>query len=331
MNTITKSSLFFLFSLTLVGIFLPLSETLFAQTTKTLTSNNEIITTMDFSNSGKYFCVGGNKETLEVWDLSSGERITQFKEHNGIIMAAAISPNEDIIASAEQGIGGIFSVKSKIEIWDLNSGEELLSIMAGLDIRSLDFSADGSKIVAGGAGKIQLFSTETGKLATEFKLKKNFCFASFSGDDKIFAVLVPYELQNKRYVFKPNNYTLKSFDSVSGEELSSFATPEYWELCVKQFEMLDLNLSAMPPQTDFLSFSKPSDANLLFILKQGNVIEIWDPAEGTQLGTLKKGFTVLKITAEDSGRYIATCGDNNLISIWDLASVPEVASRMATK
>ncbi|MBV6506934.1 MAG: hypothetical protein ILNGONEN_02522 [Syntrophorhabdaceae bacterium] len=324
MNTMAKSRVFFAIVLMLMVAvtFLSLSTKLFAQTTKTLTSQSDAIRTMTFSKSGKYFVVGGSSKLVEVWDLTNNERIKEMKGHKEVIRSVAFSPKEDIVASTD--------VSAKLIVWELSSGRPLHTISAGPFITTLDLNEDGTLIEVGGADKIQLFSVDAGTKTAEIKTPKAWNNSRFHKENVV-SLLIPYEIRDKQISFKRNNYTLKTFNSITGNELNSFATPDFWEMRVKLFELHDVNISAIPPQTNILDSDKADDANLFFILKPNNIIEIWDSAEGIKLGTLQKGFSILRIAVEPSGRYIATSGENNLISLWDLASMPEVASRMVTK
>lgn len=332
MKLTIKSNTFWaiLLLLSWLGTSPSLNRKLFAQTTKTVTSKSDFITTMTFSKSGRYFVTGGSSKLVEVWDMTSNERIKEMKGHSEVIVHVSVSSNEKIIVSASDSKAGVFNVKSELIIWDLDAGTAQSTISAAPYIKTLSFNEDGTMITIGAADKTQVFSVDDGTKAAEIKTKKMFNYAGFKNED-IISLLIPYEIKDKHFFIKNNNFTLKTFNSMTGNELNSFSTPEYWEMLVKYFELFDINISAVPPQTEILSVYKAENANLLFILKPNNLIDIWDSMEGLKLATLQKGFAILLLAIEPSGRYIATSGDNNLISLWDLASMPEVASRMATK
>jgi len=145
MNTLANSRVFFAVTLMLLvaGTFLSLSTKLFAQTTKTLTSQSDAIRTMAFSKSGKYFVAGGSSKLVEVWDLTNSERIKEMKGHSEVITSVAFSPKEDIIASAEVSKDGLLSVSAKLIMWELGSGRPIYTISAGPHITTLDFNEAG--------------------------------------------------------------------------------------------------------------------------------------------------------------------------------------------
>ncbi|GEM_PF-3454234 len=332
MNIMTKSKIFFAIvrTLLLAGAVLILNMKLIAQTTKNFSSQSEIIASIAFSSSGKYLVGGGSSKTVEVWDLTSNTLLKEMKGHRRNITNVAFSNKENTIASATTSKGGLFSANAELIIWDLESGLPLYNIAAGPYINTLSFNNDGSLLVVGAIDKIQVFSVDTGTKCSEIKTKKVFNFSDFN-QENIVSLLIPYEKIGERFVQQSNNFMVKTFNYITGNELNSFVTSNYWEMLVKFCELYDTNISAVPPQIEMLSIEKPKNANLLFILKPNNLIEIWDSMEGLKLATLQKGIIISRMFVEPSGRYLATCGKNNIITLWDLASVPEVASRMATK
>jgi len=312
-----------------LGLLSPNNKVL-SQTTRTLTSQSDVLNCLEFSKSGKYLIAGGSSKVVEIWEVSSGERLKELKGHGEPVFKALISPDERFAVSTTAAKGGLLSVSAELKIWDMDTGTPRHSTSAGPLVYTLSFNDEGSLIAVGTADKIQIFSTENGTKTNEIKTKKMINLAGFKKEN-IISLLIPYDKVDKTIIPRSNNFTLKTFNSITGNELNSFATPEFWEMFVKIYELYEFNISALPPQTEMLSGIKAEQANLFFILKPDNLIEIWDPSEGLKLGTLKKGFAVRNMAIENSGRYIATSGDNNLISLWDLASMPEVASRMATK
>ncbi len=118
MKLIIKSNAFLAFFLMLLCLKTSLSfnSKLFAQTTKTLTSKSDDVTTMAFSKTGRYFVAGGSSKLVEVWDLTNDERIKEMKGHNGIIENVAFSSKENLVASNAISKGGVFSASAELII-----------------------------------------------------------------------------------------------------------------------------------------------------------------------------------------------------------------------
>lgn len=319
----------FLLSVLIIGTFS--SAEILAQTTRTLSSNSEAISSLEFSNSGKYLIAGGSSKTIEVWEVASGEKLKELKGHKDAVWKATISSNERFIVSTAMAKGGLFSVSAAMNIWDFDSSALLHSVSAAPLVYSLTFNEDGSAIAVGTVDKIQLFSVESGAKSAEIKTDKMINYYAAYNKGNLVSLLIPYDKAGKSIVPRSNNFTIKTFNGITGSELTSFATPDFWEMYVKFYEIYEVDISALPPQIEMLLGNKAESVNLFFTLKADNLIEIWDSSEGVKIATLKRGFAIRNVVVENSGRYLATVGDNNLISLWDLASVPGVASRMAAK
>lgn len=135
----------FLLSVLIIGTFL--SAEIFAQTTRTLSSQSEAISSLEFSKSGKYLIAGGSSKTIEVWEVTSGEKLKELKGHKDAVWRVTVSSNERFIVSTAMAKGGLFSASAAMNIWDFDSGTLLHSVSAGPLVYSLTFNEDGSTIV----------------------------------------------------------------------------------------------------------------------------------------------------------------------------------------
>lgn len=100
-----------------------------------------------FSNNGNLLALRDSDiDELSVWDVSGAPARRLFAMHTGYLAQAAFSPNEDILATADDG---------KYKLWDARSGLLLRtltpkeSIPADADVGAVAFSLDGSVLAVG--------------------------------------------------------------------------------------------------------------------------------------------------------------------------------------
>jgi WD40 repeat protein len=78
---------------------------------------------------------------VRVWHSETGQELMAFEEHRSVVMAVAVAPAGDIIASG--------SNDGMLILWNLETREGLLSIPAHASgIKSVRFSFDGTKIAS---------------------------------------------------------------------------------------------------------------------------------------------------------------------------------------
>jgi hypothetical protein len=112
---------------------------------------------MAFSPVGAMLATGGNKGTVQVWNMPDGvERWTQ-PGHTGTVLAVAFAPDGSVLATG--GANGV-------DLWDTSTGarRDELTDHAGL-VRSVAFAPDNHTLAAGDdAGTIRVWDLRTGEL-----------------------------------------------------------------------------------------------------------------------------------------------------------------------
>jgi eukaryotic-like serine/threonine-protein kinase len=97
----------------------------------------------------------------QVWDTATGKCIASCTSHKRIVLAAALSPCGNYVASA--GDPGF------VRLWDANTGAELAQLRGHPAPRGVAFSPDGSLVaVADSDGTARLFAVPSGTLLCRF-------------------------------------------------------------------------------------------------------------------------------------------------------------------
>jgi WD40 repeat protein/serine/threonine protein kinase len=101
---------------------------------------------MAFSPDGKRLATGGEKHTVKIWDVQTGEELRTLPGHRGDVYTVAFSPDGRWIASGSED--------STVKVWDGRSGEPVRSFRGhtGL-VASVAFSPDGRCLISGSRDK----------------------------------------------------------------------------------------------------------------------------------------------------------------------------------
>jgi len=336
----------------------------FCQTIKSLPSASFTLEAVAFSPDGNWLAVGGNNVNIELWDVNTGQKIKDFKNPSiggrlSTISIIAFSPTGKYMASAT-GIMGNTKGKAlptffkggmgqNIHLWETATGMLVKKLATNETVvTSLCFNSDETYLVSGTINEIKVFELPSGK-KTEIKFKGNFNHPfGFNKDGQLIVVHYPYVETMRQYPavsvagitssllehyeYIPNRFTVKTWSLATGKESDVSVTfADRWELIAKLYDLLGINIKAIPAQSEVISVERAPLTNLLFILKQGNQLEIWDEAEGIKLASLQKGIDIQQMAVAPNGQYLATVGNTNVVSLWNLASISEIGSRISIK
>lgn len=112
-------------------------------------------------NGGRALTVSnGNSEgtyVATVWDTATGQPVHSCASHKRLVLAAAISPSGNYVASAGD--------PRFVRLWDANTGAELSQLRGHPAARAIAFSPDDSLVAIGDAdGSAHLYAVPSGEL-----------------------------------------------------------------------------------------------------------------------------------------------------------------------
>lgn len=268
------------------------------------------------------FAVGGQNGKIELWDTTTGKKLSTLSGHGGEIqdgkfvgdgsnhvLDLEFSPDSTLLASG--------SKDKTVRLWDTTTGDELAILREHTDWTNvLAFSPNGKRLASGSTDKtVRLWDTATGEL-----------LSTLTGHLNSIAALA----------FSPDGSTLASG--------SADGTIRFWN--IETGDLLPLHIIGHTQWVKAVSFFK--DSSTLASVAFNGVITLWDmktsqktglqtsgsrdllstlafSPDGTKLVSLgvKKGSICFEV---GSGRAISTYESDPLIRLTDVSTGGELAN-----
>jgi WD40 repeat protein len=233
-----------------------------------------------FTPENQLFALGrGAEEDLKVWNLSNGRFATLGKAK--IISSAAFSKDAELVAVA---------AASQIKIYSTRNGKLIGTLTAsGVDVYSLDFSPDGTKLLSGDRqGNVIISDVSTGQ--TEVQLNSGNMYY--------------------RAVFSPDGKQIASADQDGKIKI--------WDVLSATVQK---TLSGHTGVAKLLSFSP--DGRLLASAADDNTVRIWDPASGKELA-VSHSDPVQRFAFTPDGKRLVTASLDGAVVLWDITRMLEI-------
>jgi len=233
--------------------------------------------------SVEYIVTGSVDDSVKVWDQKDGSLKLKhvLSGHSLGVVSVAVSADGTKCASS--------SLDSSLRLWDLETGEKLSSIEVGpVDIWTVVFSPDDKFIVSGShAGKIHMYSTETGKQENALDTRGG-----------KFTLSVAYSPDGKYIASGAIDGIINIFDVAHGKILRT------------------LEGHAMPIRS--LCFSP--DSQLLLTASDDGHMKLYDVKDANVAGTLSGHASwVLGVAFAPDGKKFASSSSDHTVKIWELA------------
>jgi WD40 repeat protein len=137
---------------------------------RVLSAHGQQVSCLAFSADGRRFASASHDGSVKVWQTLTGQCESSYSGHGaGHLWSVAISADGRRVASAADD--------GAVNVWDQDKGKEPLTLRADtLRPRSVAFSADGKRIVAGGEYNlspaddlVRVYDAATGKLRLDLR------------------------------------------------------------------------------------------------------------------------------------------------------------------
>ena len=323
---------------------------------------NTWISSLAFSSDSKLLVSSSISldHAVKIWDVTTGECLQTFKEHQQWVWSVAFSPKVKTVASGSdddtiriwnlatgkcrvlRGSKRVWTVAFNsekilasggfdrtIRLWDVVTGECIKTFLGHqAPVWAVAFSADGQTLASGSADKtIKLWDVETGK-----------CRQTLEGHTREVRSLA-FSTGN-RLVSGSFDRTVRLWDTTTGNLLKTLKghVDQIWAVTAN-------------PQTDTIASGDKSQiiklwnaesgkclttirgyANWIWtiaiscngLLASGGLdkdIRLWDPETGTVTATLKGHQNMIwSVKFSADGQLLASCSDDATIKLWDIAT-----------
>ena len=169
----------------------------------TLDLAGQKLTSVRFSDDGRFLGLGGDKGLVRLWELPSATLKLEFTSPRDV-QALAISPDTKLLAAAP--------LEEAVEVWDVTYGKQLTRMRAPFSGTSaLAFSPDSHWLAtADGDANIRAYDARTGTLR------------STTEDFLLEAFAIAYSTDGKYILAGGADRAINVIDSSSGKVLRSF-------------------------------------------------------------------------------------------------------------
>ncbi|MFZ4590378.1 MAG: protein kinase domain-containing protein [Ignavibacteria bacterium] len=264
-----------------------------------------VITCIGLSPNGYYVVAGFQDGGYDVWDIDTGESISESDEFDGYgttsttnrVNSICFSPDgRDILFGEDYGTIRLlekYTGEDKIEftglIIELDSGS---TYSPDGSVNSVCFYPEGWFVLSGhGHGAIRLWDASKGKVIRKFEghndVVESVCFST-----------------DGRYILSASwDQTIRLWETDSGKEIRKF--------------------EGHTSSVESVSFS--SDGKLVLSSSNDHTIRLWDTQSGKEIRKLDgNAGCVNSVCFSPDKRFILSGNDDNSVRIWDLETGKEV-------
>ncbi|MEO0349817.1 MAG: NACHT domain-containing protein [Cyanobacteria bacterium P01_A01_bin.15] len=251
-----------------------LAETTFSKVTSSIRS-------LAFSPDGKCLAIGDFKNTVQIWDVITGQVVRFCLGHLDWVASIAYSSDGKTLASG--------SDDHLIKLWSTNSGRCIRTLEGHSDwVLSVAFGADNTTLVSGSKdNSLKLWSTVSGV-----------CLQTFEGhSDTIWAVALSPD--NKTLASGSQDQTVKLWSTKSGK-------------CIRTLEghTLGIPCIALSP-----------DGKILASGSYDQTIKLWSMDSGGCIRTLEEHMgSIWSMTFTPDSKILASGSEDHTIKVWSIDS-----------
>lgn len=247
-----------------------------------LAGHTQAITSLLFHSNGQTVFVTSRDGSFRGYNAASGQQ-TFAANHGAAINSLAVSPNEQVLATAGEN--------NVVRLWQTNGGgfgpQQLTGCPA--PVKSVAFSPDGSKVLAGTAGDkpvALVFDLQSGVLQQRL--------TSHTGP--VLALNTIGDAQNP---------TAASVLSADSESLWQWSLPGIRHIPGHGGQITSLA-------------TLPGSPNQVLSGSLDTTIRRWNLDNAQQLGQFNHGGAVMSIAVRPDGQRLASASDNHTAKLWNI-------------
>jgi len=265
------------------------------------------IRTLAFSPDGKYLAIGAGGNSVKLWDLQRGSKVTYLKGKFGWINSVAFSLNGKYLAAAGKG--------RTIRVWEIG-GEKIRSIdLEGKTgwINSISFSPNGDYLAAGGRGKgVRIWEVKKKRVIKTLGSSNAIASLFLSADKRDCVNSIAFSPDGK-YLAEGNDFDdlVKIWDVEKGAVSKKLRHSSFFG------GMFSLKFK-------FKSVAFSSDGKYLAAGSDRKVVKMWSLSGEEEIRDFQKNFGWARsIAFSPEGHRLAMGGDGKTVKVWDTENAAE--------
>jgi WD40 repeat protein/predicted Ser/Thr protein kinase len=229
-------------------------------------------------------CAKYPKNSVRLWDASTGQLIRTMPGHTNAVMGLAFSPDEKRLAS--------ISSDQTARLWDGESGQ-LIAVLRGHSGRltSVAFNPDGTRLVTSSYDRtMRLWDAKTGELITVLRGHRD-------------AAMSP----------------AYSFDGSRLISSSTDGTVRVWDM-----NLVERNVGLRWHESFVYDVAFRPDGAQVASAAWDATVRLWNPETGEQTGILRSDSAIISSVAYSSdGTRIATAARDLGVTLWNVATAKQ--------
>jgi WD40 repeat protein len=279
-----------------------------------------------FSPSGQWLATGYSDGALRLWDARTSKLLRELGRHGGAIEHVAFSPDSRCLATAGA---------RAIVLWSCESGDLIHVIREWDEIRALDFSSDGARLLFGkDDGFVGMYDVSNSKSLRHFKAHQHpIVGVAFADRDRVVVTAAssePVHVWNGsdgrflRSLSCGESYPTSLRVSPDGNIIvaGSYAGPLWLWSAYGESQHPDLRGHG---KVGTVVFSP--DGTRVVSGEYSDRLRVWDAGSAKLLRTIEtmKNYNTCFLGFSEDGQYFATRSPS-AVRIWDCATTKEVSA-----